>query len=66
MSRFSYPSHVCEDRLAEMPAEEGVRRTVGIVKQATVQTLTSPLLQVVQKKNDLMPVLKKMKPKIQR
>lgn len=57
MSRLSYPSHVCQDRLAEMPAEQRVRRTEGIVEQATVEALPSQLVQVGNEEDDLVSVL---------
>jgi hypothetical protein len=56
MERFSCPSHVCEDRLAEIPAEEGGRRTAGIIEQAAVETLPSQLVQVVKEKDNLISV----------
>jgi hypothetical protein len=61
MSRFSYPSHVCEDRLAEMPAEERVWRTAGIVEQATVEALPSQFFGLRKEKDNLVSVLKMCK-----
>jgi hypothetical protein len=58
MKRFSYPSHVRKDRLAEVPAEERVGRATRVVQQATVKALPSQMLSSREEEDNLVPILK--------
>lgn len=58
VDRLSRPSHVGEDSLTEMPAEERVRRTERIVEKTSVERLSSNLEYVALKKDNLIPILR--------
>lgn len=58
--RFPRPFHVDKDSLTEVPAEQLVNWTSGVVEESLIQVSSSDIICVLSKKDYLIPILKRL------